>query len=96
METTMNKLLILPFLALSGIAPAVLPAQAADTSSVPYCTGGESIADDADMIALKLQGNGVKAGGVEEWNGCVRAYITDANGHEAMAYFDPVTLQRVG
>ena len=91
----MNKLLILPFLAFAAL-PAAMPAQAASIgTSTPFCTGGDSITDDADMIALKLQGDGVNVSNVEEWNGCVRAYVTRNDGSQAMVYFDPDTLQQI-
>lgn len=93
----MKKLLILPLVAVLGTIPAVLPAQAASSrTDVPYCTGGDEIGQDADMIQLKLRANGVAATSVEEWNGCVRAFVQTGDGHEAMYLFDPETLQPLG
>jgi hypothetical protein len=90
----MKKLLIAPLIALAGIAPATLPALA--QQSVPYCTGGENISQDAEQIELQLRGNGHDVTNVEEWNGCIRAYVTDNDGDEHMVFFDPETLQQIG
>lgn len=93
----MNKLLVAPLLALAAIVPAVLPAQAQTSNqSVPFCTGGEDISADADLYAMKLRANGIDASSVDEWNGCLRAYVTTASGERQMMLFDPDTLAPVG
>lgn len=41
-----------------------------------------------------LRSMGVDAVSVEDWNGCIRAYVR-TNGGQTMQYFDPDTFQRL-
>lgn len=51
---------------------------------------------DADSIIANLRAKGVNASRVESLGGCIRAYVTDANGAETMAYYHPDTLEPIG
>ncbi|HEV7717741.1 MAG TPA: hypothetical protein VGO70_02070 [Arsenicitalea sp.] len=51
--------------------------------------------DGADHLIAALRAKGINVGGIEDFGGCIRAYITDANGVQVMAYFDPSTLERL-
>ncbi len=46
-----------------------------------------------DLMALRKLG--IDATRVERWNGCLRAFVREENGHEAMQFYDPITLERV-
>jgi hypothetical protein len=49
-----------------------------------------------DMLDLKeLRSRGVDASSVEDWNGCIRAFVRQPNGGEIMEYYDPNTYQRL-
>jgi hypothetical protein len=94
----MNKLIIAGFFAATGIAgiAATAPASAAPLGSVPYCSSDADINGNTAGIKQQLRGYGYDVQSVEEWNGCVRAYVANPNGAgEHMAYFDPDTLQLI-
>jgi hypothetical protein len=55
----------------------------------------DQIDDDPARFVAALNAKGIKVGAIENFGGCIRAYVTDANGLQAMAYFDPDTLERV-
>ena len=93
----MNKILIASIIALAGAVPMALPAQAATTSGVPYCSGGtDEIDANNDDLGLMLKAHGINASSAEEWNGCIRAFVTDKNGNQAQVFYDPDTLAQVG
>lgn len=93
----MNKLMIAGLFAATGLAgiTAAAPASAAPLNGggVPSCSSSTDINQNSDQIRLQLRGEGYDVNQVEEWNGCVRAFVQSANGGEHMAYFDPDTLQ---
>jgi hypothetical protein len=94
----MNKLIVAGIFAVTGLAgiAAAAPASAAPLSPVPSCSSTTDINQNVDLIRLQLQGAGYDVDRVEEWNGCVRAYVEDANGGgQHTAYFDPDTLQLI-
>lgn len=78
-------------------------------SAVPFCQGsgaasnfsfgftiGRFTQDDKDKFNLmELRRRGVDAASVEEWNGCIRAYVRKPGGGEEMQFFDPDTFQQV-
>ena len=93
----MNKLIIAGLIAAASVAgiAAAAPASAAplNPGSVPYCDSGGSIDANSATIKQSLRSLGYKVNSVEEWNGCIRAFVENANGRgEHMAYFDPDTL----
>jgi acetylglutamate kinase len=45
-------------------------------------------------ITQELRRQGINASSVEDWNGCIRAYVTEG-GHTSMQYFDPGTYERL-
>lgn len=88
---------------LGGLSFATMPALAA-TSDQPVlgtCSemdpGDDSyIGDNAGLIAQDLSSRGYKiSGGIEDYGGCVRTYVTQPNGQKVMAFFDPTTLERI-
>jgi hypothetical protein len=88
------------FVALSLVAfPAAsfgLPAQARPMAcSLSSNNTVDQINDNPGHLVAALSAKGIKVGAIENFGGCIRAYVTDANGVQAMAYFDPDTLQRI-
>ena len=47
------------------------------------------------VIAQRLQAQGVKVVGVEEWSGLIRAYVEDENGHQTMKLYTAGDLRPV-
>jgi len=98
----MFQKLALVLIAATGLTAATLPSQAAVPvvahENLTACTDtGDSkdINDNTDPIADELSARGYNVSGVEEWGGCIRAYVTDAHGHTSMKLFDPDTLQPI-
>jgi sugar/nucleoside kinase (ribokinase family) len=95
----MKKLCFAAAIALTGLAlGGALPA-----SAVVSCDAGRVFDDGryvsriqayADQIAQQLRSQGINTDRVEDWNGCIRAYVTE-DGHTSMQYFDPNTYQRL-
>lgn len=89
-------------LAAAGLAlgAAALPAQAntlaANTVSPTSCDATYSVRHHEFAIEQGLKREGYNISGVNDWNGCVQAFITRADGSQGMAFFDPVTLKPVG
>jgi hypothetical protein len=48
-----------------------------------------------ELDMQRLRSVGVYANSVERWNGCIRAYVDNGSGGEAMEFYDPRTLQRL-
>ena len=46
-----------------------------------------------DQMALKRRG--IEATRVERWNGCLRAWVKDADGRERQQFFDPQSYDRL-
>lgn len=44
---------------------------------------------------MALQRRGVDATRVERWNGCLRAWVRDADGRERQQFFDPFSYDRL-
>lgn len=79
-------------------------------SAVPFCQGsgrpgvnfsfgftiGRFTQDDRNNFNLmELRRRGVDAASVEDWNGCIRAYVRRPGGGQEMQFFDPDTFERV-
>lgn len=80
-----------------SLAAVALPAQAASPSgTMVACDATTSIANNDTAIIQALANHGVKASSVEDWNGCIRAYVTNPDGSTTMSFYDPSTLQQVG
>ena len=100
----MKKLSILVLSAMLGVSGfAAVPAMAATATAakldvVPSCTSGrfDEFQKNPDLVAGMLQSDGVKFSSLSEWNGCIKAMTTDADGHTAMAFYDPTSLRLVG
>lgn len=91
----MIKTVIAAAFATVSLVAVSMPAQA-DTKAAAACDVSYSAADNETAITQLLGQKGLKVAGVDEWNGCVRAYVTQADGSVGMAYFDPLTLNQVG
>lgn len=93
---------ILMTVAAAGLAlsAAALPAQAstlaASTVSPATCDATYSVRHHEFAIEQGLKSEGYNVSSVNDWNGCVQAFVTKADGTQAMAYFDPLTLKPVG
>ncbi len=55
----------------------------------------QSIAMQSDAIMAGLRQKGINATDITDWGGCVKADVVQKNGHTAMEFFDPSTLQRL-
>lgn len=53
----------------------------------------EELQNLADL--KELQNRGVDATSVEDWNGCIRAFVRQPGGGEIMEYYDPNTFERL-
>jgi hypothetical protein len=97
-RTIMNRTFMLA-IALVALPTAGLTVLDVQAQSVPAaCSASNSRAadpvnEDPDHIAAALRAKGVNVARIESFGGCIRAYITDANGTESMAYFTPGTLE---
>lgn len=77
---------------IAGLMSAA-PAAAAPIHSTGVCAVSETyVADHSDLILQQLRAQGVNATSVENWNGCIRAFVTGADGSQSMAFYDPETL----
>lgn len=92
----MLKTLIAASFATMTLAAVAMPASATEPLTAACSTTDYSISANAGEIAANLANLGYDVSGVEEWNGCVRAYVTHADGSTGMAYFNPLTLEQVG
>jgi hypothetical protein len=94
----MHKLLIAALISGTGFAgialAAATPAAAASTGT--FCDGNYADIDaNKSEITQRLSEEGIKATSIEEWNGCVRAFVENANGTQTMVLLDPDTLQPI-
>ena len=87
-----NSVLALATAAL--VAGAALPAFA-NTGSISDDTFYSTDEVDSDYTLLRLKEKGIDAVSVEEWNGLVRAFVTQDDGREVMQLFDADTLTPV-
>ncbi|MFK4810566.1 PepSY domain-containing protein [Devosia neptuniae] len=89
-------------IAAAGLAlgAAALPAQAntlsANTVSPVSCDTSYSVRHHEFGIEQGLKREGYNVSSVNDWNGCVQAFITKTDGSQTMAFFDPLTLKPVG
>lgn len=92
----MLKTLLATGFATLTLAAVAVPASAAEPLAAACSTTGYSISDNETAITAGLAEQGYDVSGVEEWSGCVRAYIVNADGSTSMAFFDPLTLRPMG
>lgn len=82
------------------LGAAALPAQAstaaAGTVSPVSCDASYQVRHHEYGIEQGLRREGYNVSSVNDWNGCVQAFITKADGTSTMAFFDPLTLKPVG
>lgn len=87
------SLAISAIVAASSFGIGAVPASAA---SVPFCNAAPyDIADRAHSITKELGDLGYSVARLETWNGCLRAFVVDENGHQHSEYFDPISLKPV-
>jgi hypothetical protein len=91
----MTKTLIAAAVATMSLAAVALPAHADQPLTVACDVSNVSIQDNETTIAMQLQQQGYDVSGVDEWAGCVRAFVTKADGTTGMAFFDPNSLKLV-
>ncbi|MBU1304028.1 MAG: hypothetical protein KKF33_00720 [Alphaproteobacteria bacterium] len=91
----MLKTIITAAFATVSLVTVSLPAQAATGNDSVGCDAGYSISDNADSLITRLEAKGVAVSGVEDWSGCVRAYVTKADGTTGMVIYDPTYLTPV-
>lgn len=91
----MIKTLISAAFATVSLVAVSMPAQAATGAEDVSCDAGYSISDNAASIEQRLEAKGVAVSGVEDWSGCVRAYVTKADGSTGMVILDPIYLTPV-
>jgi hypothetical protein len=97
----MTKSLILASVALLSLGALALPAQAktaavASANSILTCDTDTLSHNDESNIASQLRAKGVNVSSVDAWHGCARAFVTRADGSQAMQFYDPDTLQLLG
>jgi hypothetical protein len=80
------------------VGASTLPANAASIASchedkIELSNGGRVSRIDlfADEIAMELRQRGYDVESVQDWGGCIRAFMNNAHGR--MEYFDPDTLE---
>ena len=93
--------------ALTAAMLIALGAMTAPTLAAPFCSGSSGIRfsitlgkklterEEAEFAMIQLRRTGVDATRVEFWNGCLRAFVRQPGGGEAMEFYDPETLERV-
>lgn len=91
----MSRLLVASAFAALSVAAVAVPANAAQPLSVACDTGTVSMTDDTSII-MQLEQQGYDVSGVDEWAGCVRAFVVKADGSTGMAFFQPNSLRWVG
>ncbi|MEQ1769009.1 MAG: hypothetical protein ABL879_04155 [Devosia sp.] len=84
--------------ALASFGAMAVPSIAAP-SSTAYCIGGTSsnidLARDSNRILAQLRADGVDATQLGMFGDCLKAYVTDKDGTQKIAYFDPTTLEQI-
>lgn len=86
---------------LLGALAIALPASAAplfcDPPHQEYVDGKlvSPISAHPERYIELLREHGVDAVRVEEWSGCLRAYVPQPDGTDQMQFFDPSTFQRL-
>lgn len=91
----MTKTLIAAAIATMSLAAVAVPAYAAQPLTAVCDTSNVSIQDNTTTITMQLEQQGYDVSGVDEWAGCVRAFVTKADGSTGMAFFDPNSLKLV-
>lgn len=87
----MIKTLVTAAFASISLIAVAMPAQAANLTDVS-CDTNYSVSDNEASIIDRLSADGVAVQSVEDWSGCVRAYVTKADGSTGMVIYDPVYL----
>ncbi|MFK4811558.1 hypothetical protein N8A98_08850 [Devosia neptuniae] len=93
----MIKNTMLALVAAAGLVGVALPTYASDslTSSFSSHDNGGYSTWDAQVDVAKLREKGINAVSAEDWNGYVRAFVSDESGKQTMKYFDRDTLAPV-
>ena len=78
---------------------------AAQAASIAECRSQQEVLADGTVTTeinanaqdymLRLRHRGLNVDYVEDWGGCVKASVTDPNGHSHFLFFDPDTLQQL-
>lgn len=93
-RTTLGALALIALTATPSLA-----AQCNDVGSFRFSFGvefGKITESDRNEMALnRLRQMGVDATRVEQWGGCLRAFVRKPGGGEEMQYFDPSSYRRV-
>ncbi len=94
----MIKNSILALTAAVLVAGTAMPTFAAQAPSESSDVDTSNLTDEVanDYTLLRLHEKGIKATSIEEWNGQVRAFVTQEDGTQAMQFFDADTLAPVG
>lgn len=97
-----HTLPVLALLAVTSVPALAAPFCVDNRTSVSITMGfGDKFDRNAEERSLNdsdlrtLQRMGVDATSVERWNGCIRAFVRNADGSQSMAYFDPNTMKQV-
>lgn len=84
------------------LAFALIAAMASPALAAPICSGtfglDPEIFSEAEINDFNfdlLRSRGVNVTRTEMWGGCIRAFVRQADGREAMEFYDPMTLRRV-
>ncbi|MDR3476175.1 MAG: hypothetical protein P4M09_31410 [Devosia sp.] len=104
----MTKLPLIALVSLLGLglAGAAAPASAASIAScrddvqhsispTGYGTYESEIDANSASILSSLRAKGVNAQSISDWGGCVKADVLRSDGHIALEFFDPSSLQRL-
>ena len=82
-------------LATAALVAGIAVPAFANTDSISDSTFYSTDEVDSDYTLLRLQEKGINAVSVEEWNGLVRAFVTQEDGREVMQLFEADTLSPV-
>ena len=82
-------------LATAALVAGIAVPAFANTDSISDSTFYSTDEVDSDYTLLRLHEKGIKAVAAEEWNGLVRAFVTQDDGREVMQLFDADTLSPV-
>jgi len=88
--------LSLAFAGLASAGPVMAASVASCRSDQIELSNGQMVSRieyNADTIAMQLRQRGYNVDQVEDWGGCIKAFVDDAGGGSHIAFFDPDTLQ---
>jgi hypothetical protein len=93
--TLAGSLLTLPAMAASPPAGGVFAPVICGSGNDVGASNDDWVKDSAALIAGELAAKGYSASRIENFGGCVRATIKNADGTSSMAYFTPDHLDRI-